>query len=108
MECMGGEKRFVERLDSLFTMYLPDSYFAETEDVTREGIMGNYVHGNEVSHHIPYLYMWTKEPWKTQYWLRETTTAGRCRRGMSSPRWDSTQFVLPAVNTLSAHPTSLT
>lgn len=71
MECMGGEKRFVERLDSLFTMYLPDSYFAETEDVTREGIMGNYVHGNEVSHHIPYLYMWTKEPWKTQYWLRE-------------------------------------
>ncbi|MCQ2280925.1 MAG: glycoside hydrolase family 92 protein, partial [Bacteroidales bacterium] len=30
-----------------------------------------YVQGNEPSHHIPYLYMWTGQPWKTQYWLRE-------------------------------------
>jgi predicted alpha-1,2-mannosidase len=63
---MGGEKRFVQRLDSLFTMHLDDRYFAETEDVTRVGLIGNYVHGNEPSHHIPYLYNWTSQPRKTQ------------------------------------------
>lgn len=68
---MGGDKQFVQRLDSLFTMHLPDVFFAETEDVTREGVMGNYVHGNEPSHHIAYLYAWTSQPWKTQYWVRE-------------------------------------
>ncbi|WP_297931535.1 GH92 family glycosyl hydrolase [uncultured Alistipes sp.] len=68
---MGGDRRFTARLDSLFTEFLPDEYFAETEDVTREGLLGMYVHGNEPSHHVPYLYMWTSQPWKTQYWLRE-------------------------------------
>ena len=68
---MGGDRRFVARLDSLFTEYLPDRYFAQTEDVTREGLLGMYVHGNEPSHHVPYLYMWTSQPWKTQYWVRE-------------------------------------
>lgn len=68
---MGGDKRFVQRLDSLFTMHLSDEFFAHTEDVTREGVMGNYVHGNEPSHHIAYLYAWTSQPWKTQYRVRE-------------------------------------
>ncbi len=68
---MGGDRKFVARLDSLFTEYLPDRYFAQTEDVTREGLLGMYVHGNEPSHHVPYLYMWTSQPWKTQYWVRE-------------------------------------
>jgi predicted alpha-1,2-mannosidase len=68
---MGGEAQFIRRLDSLFTMHLPDEFFAETEDVTKEGIMGNYVHGNEPSHHIAYLYAWTSQPWKTQYRVRE-------------------------------------
>jgi len=68
---MGGDKTFVNRLDSLFTMHLPDEFFEHTEDVTREGIMGNYVHGNEPSHHIAYLYAWTSQPWRTQYWVRE-------------------------------------
>ena len=53
-------------LDSLFTMTLDEKHFAETEDVTRVGIIGNYVHGNEPSHHVPYLYDWTSKPWKTQ------------------------------------------
>jgi putative alpha-1,2-mannosidase len=55
---MGGEKQFINRLDSLFTMDLPDKFFEGTEDVTREVIMGIYVHGNEPSHHIPYLFVW--------------------------------------------------
>ena len=67
---MGGNKKFVQHLDSLFTMYLPDSFFAETEDITREGIIGNYVHGNEPSHHVPYLFDFAGQPRKTQQWVR--------------------------------------
>lgn len=63
---LGGEEVFIRRLDSLFTMHLDDKFFAETEDVTRSGLIGNYVHGNEPSHHIAYLYDWTSKPWKTQ------------------------------------------
>ncbi|WP_153798124.1 GH92 family glycosyl hydrolase [Foetidibacter luteolus] len=66
IKIMGGNKRFVQHLDSLFTMDLPDKFFAETEDITRDGIIGNYVHGNEPSHHVAYLYNWTDKPWKTQ------------------------------------------
>jgi len=70
MKTMGGEKRFVTYLDSLFTMHLPDEFFAHTEDITREGIIGNYVHGNEPAHHVAYLYNITKQPWKTQERIR--------------------------------------
>ncbi|WP_299825963.1 GH92 family glycosyl hydrolase [uncultured Pontibacter sp.] len=63
---MGGKKRFAQHLDSLFTMDLPDKYFENTEDISRDGIIGNYVHGNEPSHHVAYLYNWTDQPWKTQ------------------------------------------
>ncbi|MEP7163622.1 MAG: GH92 family glycosyl hydrolase [Ferruginibacter sp.] len=67
---MGGKKRFADHLDSLFTMHLPDEFFAETEDITREGIIGNYVHGNEPAHHAAYLYNWTDRPWKTAEMVR--------------------------------------
>lgn len=67
---MGGTRKFVTHLDSLFTLYLPDKFFAETEDITREGIIGNYVHGNEPAHHVAYLYNWTDQPWKTQERVR--------------------------------------
>ena len=70
IELMGGNKRFVPYLDSLFTMHLPDKFFEETEDITRDGIIGNYVHGNEPSHHVAYLYNWTNQPWKTQERVR--------------------------------------
>ncbi|RYE01041.1 MAG: glycoside hydrolase family 92 protein, partial [Sphingobacteriaceae bacterium] len=70
IKLLGGDKRFISRLDSLFTMNLPDKYFAETEDITRDGIIGNYVHGNEPSHHVAYLYNWTNQPWKTQERIR--------------------------------------
>jgi predicted alpha-1,2-mannosidase len=70
IEMMGGKNRFVQHLDSLFTMHIDDAHFAETEDITRDGIIGNYVHGNEPGHHIPYLYNWTNQPWKTQQRVR--------------------------------------
>lgn len=67
---MGGAKRFARHLDSLFTMQLPDSFFAHTEDITRDGIIGNYVHGNEPSHHVAYLYNHAGMPWRTQERVR--------------------------------------
>jgi predicted alpha-1,2-mannosidase len=66
IDLSGGKKKFIAHLDSLFTMYMPDKYFAQTEDITREGLLGCYVHGNEPSHHVAYLYNWAGEPWKTQ------------------------------------------
>ncbi len=68
---MGGDKMFIANMDRLFSTDLPEEAYADTEDVTKEGLIGGYVHGNEPSHHIPYLYAWTSQPWKTQYWVRE-------------------------------------
>jgi len=70
IKLMGGNKRFVTYIDSLFSYDLPDKYFAETEDITKDGIIGNYVHGNEPSHQVAYLYDWTDKPWKTQDKIR--------------------------------------
>ena len=70
MSVMGVEAVFRERLDKLFTMHLPEHYYADNEDITEDCLVGGYVHGNEPSHHVPYLYAWTSEPWKTQQWLR--------------------------------------
>ncbi len=67
---MGGKSKFAAHLDELFTMKLPDEFFATTEDITREGIIGGYIHGNEPSHHVAYLYNWTNQPWKTQERVR--------------------------------------
>ncbi|MBN1822306.1 MAG: GH92 family glycosyl hydrolase [Prolixibacteraceae bacterium] len=67
---MGGKERFTLHLDSLFTIDIADKYIENTEDITRDGIIGNYVHGNEPGHHIPYLYNWTGHPEKTQERIR--------------------------------------
>ena len=71
MTLMGGEEKFLKNLDELFSEDLPEYAYATNEDITKDCLMGGYVHGNEPSHHIPYLYAWTSQPWKTQYWLRE-------------------------------------
>ncbi|MDW7691940.1 GH92 family glycosyl hydrolase [Flammeovirgaceae bacterium SG7u.111] len=67
---MGGKEQFTAHLDSLFTMEIEDKYIEKNEDITRDGIIGNYVHGNEPGHHIPYLYNWTGHPKKTQERVR--------------------------------------
>ncbi len=72
IEAMGGKKVFTKKLDELFSMNLPDAFFAETEDITRDGIIGGYVHGNEPAHHVAYLYNWTDQPWKSQEIIRRT------------------------------------
>ena len=71
VEIMGGKKQFAKKLDTLFNMHLSDAFFAETEDITRDGIIGGYVHGNEPAHHVAYLYNWADQPWKTQEKVRQ-------------------------------------
>jgi len=70
IKMMGGKKQFSRHLDSLFTMDIDEKYIAKNEDITRDGIIGNYVHGNEPGHNIPYLYNWTGHPEKTQERVR--------------------------------------
>ena len=67
---MGGKDYFSKHLDSLFTTNIDDKYIEQHEDITRDGIIGNYVHGNEPGHHIPYLYNWCGHPEKTQERVR--------------------------------------
>lgn len=71
MKCLGGENAFIKKLNQLFAMDLPAKYYEDNEDIEADCLVGGYVHGNEPSHHIPYLWAWTSEPWHTQYWLRE-------------------------------------
>ncbi len=49
---------------------MDDKHIEANEDITRDGIIGLYVHGNEPGHHIPYLYNWTGHPEKTQERVR--------------------------------------
>ena len=82
MELMGGQKKFEEKLDSMFT-YIP----AGKEDlpIFSTGMIGQYVHGNEPSHHVIYLYNQTPNKWKTQKYVAQVmnelylnTPAGIC------------------------------
>ncbi len=71
---LGGKKALEVYLDTLFQMHIPQKYFAQTEDVTREGMIGGYDQGNEPAQHVPYLYDWTEAPWKTQRIVRRIMT----------------------------------
>lgn len=73
---MGGRERFIAKLDSLFTMHSKfkvGSYKQEIHEMTEMVIanMGQYAHGNQPVMHVPYLYTYAGEPWKTQYRVRE-------------------------------------
>lgn len=74
---MGGKDMFVKMLDSVF--HLPpvfdDSYYGGVIHEIREmqiANMGQYAHGNQPIQHMIYLYNYAGQPWKTQYWARET------------------------------------
>lgn len=71
----GGNKKFISHLDSLFTFKLDEKHFGESEDISAAGIIGNYVHGNEPSHHVPYLYAFAGAPWKTQERVHQIVTS---------------------------------
>ncbi len=73
----GGKQNFVAKLDSVFTLppVFDDSYYGTVIHEIREmqiADMGQYAHGNQPIQHMIYLYGYAGEPWKTQYWARET------------------------------------
>lgn len=74
---MGGDKKFVNMLDSVFTMPptfggtdKPGGLVHEMREMQAVG-MGQYAHGNQPIQHMIYLYNYAGEPWKSQYWVRE-------------------------------------
>lgn len=67
IELFGGQKPFLTKLDSLFTV---PSDLPPNAPPDIAGLVGQYAHGNEPSHHIGYLYVYAGEPWKTQSRIR--------------------------------------
>ena len=65
---MGGRGQFARKLDQLFTA---DSRTTGREQVDITGLIGQYAHGNEPSHHMAYLYNYVGQPWKTQSRARQ-------------------------------------
>ncbi len=68
MEAMGGEQAFVEKLDALFTAQ-SQTTGREQADIT--GLIGQYAHGNEPSHHMAWLYHYAGMPWKSVERVRQ-------------------------------------
>ena len=79
---VGGKERFTQKLDSMFT-YNPSA--DEDLPIFSTGMIGQYAHGNEPSHHVIYLFNAIGQPWKTQKYAAEVmhelyknTPAGLC------------------------------
>ena len=77
IDLMGGEEEFVAQLDTVFALppVFDESYYGQVIHEIREmqiAGMGQYAHGNQPIQHMVYLYNYAGEPWKTQYWVRET------------------------------------
>ena len=63
VKLMGGRRKFSQKLDQLFAA---DSRTTGREQADITGLIGQYAHGNEPSHHMAYLYNYVGQPWKTQ------------------------------------------
>ena len=73
---MGGKATFTAMLDSVFVVppIFDDSYYGGVIHEIREMQimnMGNYAHGNQPIQHMLYMYGFSGQPWKSQYWIRE-------------------------------------
>ncbi|MDP5199755.1 GH92 family glycosyl hydrolase [Flavobacterium sp. DG2-3] len=64
----GGNETFTKRLEQLFTESSEITGSNVSADIS--GLIGQYAHGNEPSHHIAYMFNHAKQPWRTQYWVR--------------------------------------
>ena len=71
IELHGGKGRIGKALDDLFEASSNTSG-RDQADIT--GLIGQYAHGNEPSHHIAYLYNYVNKPWKTQEKVKEILT----------------------------------
>ncbi len=72
IEKLGGDEKFVARLDEMFDTKEQIPNIKQIPDVT--GILGMYSHGNEPDHHVAYLYNYAGQPWKTQARVRQVAT----------------------------------
>lgn len=68
VECFGSKEAFVNKLDSLF---LANGDMGEASSPDISGLIGQYAHGNEPSHHTVYLYTLVGQPWKTANRIKE-------------------------------------
>jgi predicted alpha-1,2-mannosidase len=68
IDLFGGPAKFAQKLDELFSAE-SDTTGREQVDIT--GLIGQYAHGNEPSHHVAYLYNYAGQPWKTQARVRQ-------------------------------------
>lgn len=76
IDLMGGKAGFNQMMDSVFNVppLFDDSYYGGVIHEIREMQimnMGNYAHGNQPIQHMIYMYSFSGEPWKAQYWVRE-------------------------------------
>ena len=69
VECFGGKEKFIEKLDSLFIVSSVIEGAESSPDIS--GLIGQYAHGNEPSHHILYLYTMVGQPWKAADKIRQ-------------------------------------
>jgi putative alpha-1,2-mannosidase len=70
IKLMGGREEFIAKLDELFET---SSDMEGTAPPDISGMIGQYAHGNEPSHHVAYLYAYAGAPWKTQERVRQIT-----------------------------------
>ncbi len=71
VDLFGSEEKFIEKLDSLFIV---QGDLGEEASPDISGLIGQYAHGNEPSHHVLYMYPYVGQPWKTADKVRETMT----------------------------------
>lgn len=66
---LGGPAALIKKLDEMFDQKVDMARYADVEDIS--GMIGQYIHGNEPSHHLPYLYSYAGQPWSTQERLKQ-------------------------------------
>ncbi len=66
---LGGNDKLIAKLDTMFDQKVDPALYANVEDIS--GMIGQYIHGNEPSHHLAYLYMYAGAPVKTQARLQQ-------------------------------------
>ena len=65
----GGDEKFCEKLEQLYSE--SSEITGDNVSVDISGLIGQYAHGNEPSHHIAYMFNYANQPWRTQFWVRE-------------------------------------
>ena len=69
IQLLGGNKKLIDKLDEMFDQKVDPALYANVEDIS--GMIGQYIHGNEPSHHLAYLYTYANAPLKTQARLKQ-------------------------------------